>query len=909
MSLRRLLLVSIIITSGATLVSAQEWLSHLPSNRTNSFVAMQQAFAKWAEGRDLGKERYWKWYQRFEAHHAPRSLANGEPAGMLSYWRAFQQLERNKDKQRTILASSGWSPYGPSELPQSVSNTGSGLGRINCISFHPDDPDIFWIGVGQGGIWKTVNGGESWLPLGDELPIMRVSDIAVDPNDPETLYVSLGDYAYVGSSLRIAGSKLPSFSGIGVFKSTDGGGSWWPTGLSLRQEDLEFSLIRRVFVHPANSRRLLAAGISGVWLSEDGGEQWTPTFDGLLWDIEREARDPNTLYATTTFVPGLPIGASGIHKTSDFGASWTELPHGLPARDATLRIEIGIAPSNADIVYAVACGTDWGFHSILRSTDAGASWTARAFRATSPNILGYDNGSQPGGQATYDLAIHVHPNNPETVYVGGINLWGSSDGGQTWDGVSSGSRGFAEDIHVDQQFLAHNPLNDRWYICNDGGLYATDAIEIGSWQSVIENPDYRFPTDWDFLGSGMEISSFYRLGLSANNEGYVIAGAQDNSTMTYNREDWLITFFGDGMEGLIHPDNPDIVYGSSQNGRFYRSLDGGLTLDARLTEFLPDRGEFTTPFVMHPREPATLFAAYGDVWRSDDRGDSWRAISNFASLPGSQLAAPSTALAIAPSDPRHLYVAKRRMIAEGQPAQMWKSSDAGESWTNISAGLPDSLYFSYIAVHSSDPATAWLSCSGFFEGLKVYQTTNGGEDWINVSGNLPNFPLNCVVHDSQSPHNTLYVGTDIGVFYRNDVLSEWRPFDENLPNVIVSELEIHAASNKIYAATFGRGIWLADLIDPVASSAAAIAEPGFSAELHPVPNKGQFTMSVDGLSSGALVSIQIVNVTGRTMYREELRSDEGQLRRSFDLDLPYGAYYLRIHKGTRSRVLRFVVEE
>jgi hypothetical protein len=276
---------------------------------------------------------------------------------------------------------------------------------------------------------------------------------------------------------------------------------------------------------------------------------------------------------------------------------------------------------------------------------------------------------------------------------------------------------------------------------------------------------------------------------------------------------------------------------------------------------------------------------------------------------GADFPTPMSAMAISPASPDHIYIAKRIWHAFSQPGEVWMTPDEGATWRNITNGLPDSLYITYIGTHGSDPNTAWVTCGGFVEGVKIFKTTDGGTTWTNISSDLPNLPVNCVVHDAASKSNVVYVGTDIGVYYTNDNMKGWKPFNENLPNVIVSELEIHQGTRKLYAATFGRGIWMSDAVNEETNSVeAAGVLHGISAQILPNPVQGRFALELTGCAALHSASLEIVDITGRQIYHRTITITGDSHREQFDLDLPVGVYFIRVSNGVASKVVRFMVE-
>ena len=306
-------------------------------------------------------------------------------------------------------------------------------------------------------------------------------------------------------------------------------------------------------------------------------------------------------------------------KSTDFGESWTELPTAIPARDTVQRIEIAISPVDPNYIYAVSCNLSRGFYAFYKSTDGGNSWTVQADETNTHNLLyWYIDFSGSNGQGTYDLAILADPHDREKVYVGGVNIWGTADGGLSWDPATLWYSEYGISLHADQHFFAHNPLDDQYYVCNDGGVMRTSEIIPVPVDSVVNTPGFQWPTQWEDLNDGMQITSFYRLGLSRSAPGVRIAGAQDNSTFFFNGFGWVNTMGGDGMEGVIQPGNPNHLYGSSQFGRILRSYNGGIHYQNISSDITQNTNEFagwTTPFMLQPNNPDILYAAYSNLWK------------------------------------------------------------------------------------------------------------------------------------------------------------------------------------------------------------------------------------------------------------------------------------------------------
>ncbi len=812
---------------------------------------------------------------------------------------AIQDIADQKEALGRLKTGQAWSPVGPFEKPDTYSSAPSyGMGRINCITFHPTDPNTYWIGVAQGGVWKTTDGGDHYIPLTDDLPLMRISDIAVDPINPDIMYISVCDYAYIGVALNTDGRKRHSHYGLGVYKTTNGGQDWQATGLSFGQETLDETLIRRVLISPDDSNILLAAGVNGIYKSNDAGDNWTQIREDLIWDIEQDFNNGNIVYATPGYVVTLGKGQAGLLKSTDFGETWTALNPGFPGNQSIARVEIGLTPETSDYIYLVATDLSGGFYGFYRSVDAGLTWETRMDYTSGNNILyWYIPASGQGGQGWYDLSILVDPKDKERVFVGGINMWGTENGGTTWSPCSFWVMYNGFTLHADHHQYKYNPLDQKYYACQDGGVARTSAIVLGPMNSQAT-----WPTIWEEKSNGMAITSFYRLGLAEMFPGYVIAGAQDNSTFYNENGKWVNIMGGDGMEAMIDPNNPKIVYGSSQYGNWSRSDDGGSSFTGIRPTYQEDGG-WTTPMIMNPNNPDELFAGYGNVWKSTNKGSDWTKISNFPIVQGFGKPAIISALAMCPTDNNYLYVAKRIHHQYNSPSSFWRTQD-GSHWDLVTAGLPDELYFTYIAVDDDDPLSVWVTCSGFSDGNKVFHSSDGGSSWQNVSFNLPNIPVNTIVHQNGSAENIVYIGTDAGVFYTKDDLGRWELYSTDLPNVIISELEIHYPTKKIYAASFGRGIWMADVLNSTGTGIINITDSHL--DVFPNPSEGDLLINFSGINPGNLV-IQVVDIQGKEILNSSSRNETGSGKISINLNVPAGVYFIRLWAGDQLRTRRILI--
>jgi|GEM_PF-435669 len=634
---------------------------------------------------------------------------------------------------------------------------------------HPQDgkaPKSNWTTLGPD-TWTNITG--HWNP-----GIGRVNVIARDPFDPLTVYIG-----------------APSG---GLWKTTDEGENW-----EVLTDHLPVLGVSAIAIHPTNTNIIyIGTGDKdasdnysiGVLKSTDGGYTWEVT--GLDWSIGQNRTiskllidpvNPDILFAASTsgiyktidagetwynvqsgdiddmeFKPGDPSIVYAVtqkfYKSTDGGESFTQIT-GVPTSS---RAQVAVTDANPEYVYFFSYQS-----GIYRSEDSGSSFSQRS---TEPN---------QGSQGWYDLAFAVSHENAEEVHVGEINTWRSLNGAQTWTKTTDWQWGNS---------LGYTHCDIHEMVFYGGTLY------VGSDGLVSKSTDAG--STWTNFTEGVSIRQFYRIGGSKTNPYKLMGGSQDNGTSVYTDDYWHEWLGADGMECAIDHTNENIVYGTSQGGHFYKSTNGGSGGNVGISQ--PGGGAWVTPFVMHPIDPQILYVGLGNVRKTINGMNSWTTIS---SLGGGNI----RNMYISESNPDYLYVSKSETI--------YRTIDGGDTWENISSGLPN-LFISYIAVHPLNPEIVAVSLSGFNNGKKVYISYDAGETWENFSANLPNIPANCVIFHKDE-NNGIYVGMDVGVYYRDNSLDEWEPFFEGMPNVIVSELEIHYESEKIRAGTYGRGLWESDL--------------------------------------------------------------------------------------------------
>jgi PKD repeat protein len=725
----------------------------------------------------------WKVFKRWEDFMRPRLYPSGDRSVMITamneYYENFYAADASAPQNRAMSGggtpttqAANWTLIGPTTTVP----TGGGAGRVNFVRFDPSNTNILWVGSPGGGLWNSTNGGTTWTTNTDNLAVIGISDVAIHPTNNQIMYLATGD-----------GDASDTYS-IGVLKSTNGGGTWATTGLNWVVTNGR--TISRLLINPVNPNTIFAATSNGVYRSRNAGATWVQIATAVanIKDIEFKPGDTTTVYAAST---------TRFYKSTNGGTTFTNITSGLPATTAVSRLAIAVTAANPAYVYLLAAlATDDGFQGLYRSTDSGTNFTTRA---TSPNLLGWSStGSDTGGQGWYDLAIAASPSNAEVVIVGGVNIWRSTNGGTNWtiNGHWTGSG--APYVHADIHALEFIPGSSTTYFAGcDGGVFRTTTSGTG----------------WTDLSNGLQIAQAYRIGLSATNSNLLISGWQDNGTNRWSgTATWTRPLGGDGMEAAIDWSNANVQYGELYYGEINRTTTGG-NLTTNIVNSggtgVNANGDWVTPYILNPQRASTLIVGKAQAYRSRNRGTAWTALGTVTGGTGNLCA-----LAYAPSDSSYIYMAKIN--------RFYASTNNGTTFTDRTGTLPvTSAAITYIAVASNNPAHVWVTFSGYSAANKVWYSADAGVTWTNYSTGIPNLPVNCIVYQNGSATDVLYVGTDVGVYSRDNTASSWTAYNTGLPNVSVRELEIQYGVSKLRAATFGRGMWQSDLASPGTSPPVA----------------------------------------------------------------------------------------
>ncbi len=710
------------------------------SGKQTTFKTVQNSFEKQYANSPEELLRYREW----EAFTKQRSFPGGtfpDPEILIREYRDYRNTSAQARNSNPNAQAANWTLLGPNVVPAN----GGGAGRINCMTIDPTNVQNIWLGTACGGLWKTTDGGTTWSSNTDLLPALSISDIVIDPTNTQVMYLVTGDKYGIYYQNQTWGHYS-----AGILKSIDGGATWNTTGMTYALANV--TLIQRLIIDPTNTNILFAATSSGIFKTIDGGTTWSNLRTGNYYDIEFNPTNDQIIYSGDS---------SSFIRSIDGGVNWNVIS-GVVAGG---RISIGVTPANATVVYVWTVAG--GFYY---SNTSGASFIPKS----DPSFA-----AQPYGYA--DKVLEVSPTNANVIFVGGLLIARSLNGGTNWSTYSSSTNYLATNyVHANEHALLFEPgSNTTIYSCNDGGISKT--INQG--------------TAWTDISNGLAIKQYYRLGSSSLTTNLIYAGAQGNGTDRITAVNSVTKVNGgEGMECLVDFTNDNIVFTSQENGAFFKSTDGGVTFT-----IMPVTGcDFTSPILMDPNDHNNLFVGGNDIFKSTDNGANWSNIST-GSIDGTCI----YSLEMSGAYPNYIYAATFGNI--------YRTIDAGVTWTNITNSLPvGSAAISGITISDINPDAAWVTLSGFSAGNKVYFTNDGGLSWTNYSGTLPNIPTNCIEYQSGS-NNMIYIGTDLGVYYRDASMSDWLSYNTGMPNVIIDELEINYNTSKLRAATYGRGIWESNL--------------------------------------------------------------------------------------------------
>ncbi len=765
---------------------------------------------------------------------------------------AWQQSR--KAHQSVAGRGEGWVFEGPL-------NTG---GRISAIAMPASDWQTIYAGAASGGIFKSTDNGNSWEAIFEDAVSLSIGDIVIAPSEEDILYVGTGEANAGGGSM--------SYDGFGIYRSDDAGESWQHIGLD------NIGSVGRLAVHPQNSQVCYVAAMGrlfsnnperGVYRTLDGGGAWENVLflndsTGAI-DIVLHPDHPDTLYATMWERVRRPDRrnyggpSSGIFRSYNGGDTWTELTSGLPNDAFVGRIGIDISESSPSTLYAIYADDIGYFDGVYKSTNGGDTWTRTNDGALSNMYSSY---------GWWFGRISIDPANPNIAYAIGYDLYKTTNGGSSWSLISSA-------VHVDQHDLVAHPQNTSHVVLgNDGGVYIS-----GNGGST-----------WSFCDN-MPITQFYTCEVDEQFPERFYGGTQDNGTnrtMTGGEDDWENIYWGDGFYVLVDPVDNDYVYAEYQYGNFARSTNGGLSFSSAMSGISSsDRKNWNTPFVIDPINPQILYYGANRLYRTTNRAASWTAISPDLSNGGGGVNVTwgtITTIAVAPSDNQWIY-------AGTDDGNVWRTTNGGGNWTKISAELPV-RWVTRVAVDPEDEQVVYVTLSGFrYDSYQphVFRSTDGGGTWQDISGNLPEAPVNDIIADP-SVDSALYAGTDFGVYVTWNLGQSWHMLGDNLPNVPVVDLRLHQPTHQLVAATYGRSMFSFSLDQLVKIPES---RDSFRHELVIYPNPATDLVTISFPPHNTGMMYEVLSLNGRCERVGHIRPGQGEIRLMVD-ELAAGHYFLRL---------------
>ena len=684
-------------------------------------------------------------------------------------------------------------------------------GRIADLAIHPNKK-IWYAAVAAGGVWKTENAGTTWSPIFDAQGSFSTGTVVLDPRDPNVVWVGTGENN---------AQRAVAF-GDGVYKSEDAGRTW--TNMGLRQSEH----IGRIVIDPRDSRVIYVAaqgplwgagGDRGLFKSVDGGRSWIKLLSGEKWagvnDVSLDPRNPDILVASTWqrhrqvwgYLAGGP--ESALHRSTDGGMTWKKISS-VPEGEG--RIGLARAPSDANVMYAIVEAANQR-GGVFRSSDNGVSWNRQG---------GYSSGS------LYYSELWVDPINPERVYAVDVQNQVSNDGGRTFSNLGEAGK------HVDNHVIWVDPADtDHIINGNDGGIYES----------------FDGARSWNFVGN-LPVTQFYKIDVDMNAPFYnVCGGTQDNysfcgPTRTNNNNgirnsDWFVTNGGDGFQSRIDPKDHNTIYAESQNGglvRFDRRTGTSVRIvpEEEIGED-PARWYWDAPVIISPHNNTRLYFGSQRLYRSDDRGDSWKPVS-----PDLSRNMPRTAMkmlgrlwsvdAVARNSSTS-YAGSITTVAESPKVEgliyagtddglLQITEDGGQTWRKVASipGVPDTSFVAYITASPHDANVAYAAINNFKRGdftPYLVRTADRGRSWTLVSATLPERGPTHVVREDPVKPGLLFAGTEFGLYVSFDHGARWQPLRNGLPPIAVYDIAIQPQMHDLVVATMGRGIYVLDDYAPL----------------------------------------------------------------------------------------------
>lgn len=736
------------------------------------------------------------------------------------------------------ISQGGWQWIGPGNIG----------GRIRAIL--PLSATKILIGSVSGGLWVSSDSGASWLPVNDFMGNLSISSLVADPANGNIIYAGTGEGFYNADAVR----------GAGIFKSTDGGGTWTQLAATNPSSASDWYYVNRVAVHPTIASTLLAATNGGVYRSTDSGASWSKVSSLRALQVAFDPMDGNrAVYG----------GASGnVGYSSDAGATWTAatvVAGGKRVEFAFARN--GVAPATPGTLIASvdsdclagACG------GIYRSTNGGGTWSL----LSTPRHL--------SSQGWYDNTLWIDPTNPNQVVIGGLDLHRSTNGGSSWTQISvwyTQPTTPHADHHAIVAASGYNGSSNRTvYFGNDGGIYKASDISAASSSG----------SSWQVLNNGLGITQFYGGAGHGSTNGRIQGGTQDNGSLRWSGSGttWNTFFGGDGGMAAIDPADGNYIYGEYVYAALHRSTNGGVSQSSYICNGIADGysqaapngcggnndANFIAPFVLDPNNSSTMYVGGARLWRSTNvkaATPAWSAVKGYTAAPQDYYARISR-IAVAPGNSNIVWVGNNG-------GAVYKSSDANltsPSWAAKGSGtLPNRMVLG-ILVDKTSAETVYVSFGGYSTG-NLWRTTDGGATWTSIHNNLPATPIRSIERHPDNA-NWLYAGTEVGIYSSEDGGATWNTTNDGPANVSVDQLFWYNSSTLV-AVTHGRGMFTASV------SAAGSSSLQFGASSASVNEGSSASLSVTRTGSAtAAASINYTTAAGTATSGVDFTASSGTL--------------------------------
>ena len=771
---------------------SQVWQNYLPVNKKESdltFFDYKAAFNKWCKEFRIDNTGYyinskgdkqkaygWKQFKRWEIQ------VDGwyDPfTGRFLLDEINKEIERvyNDAEHSTRNVSGNWTQVAYSE--EGSGNNGNG--RVNSVFFHPTNPDIFWAGTAWGGAWKTTDHGATWTPISDFTITTGISSIAI-PSDYD-----VSNTIYIGTGDREGATNY----GRGILKSSNGGSTWTETALAYTT--LQDFYINRLLFVPGSTTEMIACTNWGIYKTEDSWDSYDTLFVCKGMDMEFNPADPDIIYVSTRRKSNFKKCL--ILRSDDAGVTWDTV-----FQEYGTRAELAVSPDEPSWVYALIADTTDGLKGIYKSTDNGQTFQ---LVFNDYNIVDGDcYGEGATGQGGYNLTIAANPNDASTVFIGAINVWKSTDAGESWSPAANGYHdcGVPTNVHVDIHWLDFQYSSDKLFVCSDGGIYYSP--NNGS--------------SYTNISGGLQINQPYRISnAQAVNE--ILMGQQDNGIVLWSETDLDFVSGGDGTDCLINPSDPDHQIFTYNSNDVWYTTDHWASFHKFETTGDTNRSWFK-PIAIVP--PSTVYFGAFNIWKSTLKGAN---MTTLWDCPDTTLI---TNISVAPSDPD--------VIMFNNSEHLWRSEDGGSTWTNLNAGLPmASGAITNIEIHASNPNVIWLSIGGWNDDYMVLKSIDGGLTWFDFSDGLPSCPWpDLIQNDINLNYDELYAVGYFGVYAKLGD-NPWFLFSNGLPHVESYDIDIRyqGLDSKIRTGTHGRGVWESNLFS-IDNSMAYVWTGTYSSDWH-----------------------------------------------------------------------------